>query len=195
MKRKSNRLHKSNKWSVSALVQPSSCRCTWYSCSEYTGTCTVFKGKGKEHKSTHYVCKVRMENVRWSSKVTVISNRLCSSQPSYLVEAGKRVVLAFLCHPSPVVEYSSVPACWISKGHPLPGSHFFTAQLSFDRPVALSGITWQERWSISVDCILSYFIIIISISITKALQKVTYAKTNTYVHQQSINSSWITYEV
>lgn len=92
----------------------------------------------------------------------------------YLVEAGKRVVLAFLCHPSPVVEYSSVPTSWISKGHPLPGSHFFTAQLSFDRPVALSGITWQQRWSISVDYILSYFVIIVIIILSSSHSKDKY---------------------
>lgn len=160
MKRRSNRLHKSNKWSVSALVQPSSCRCTWYSCSEYTGTCTVFRGKGKEHKSTHCVCKMRLKNACRSSKVTVISKHLCSGHP-YLVEAGKRVVLSFLCHSSPVVKYSSIPSCWIRKRHPLPGSHFFTAQFSFDRPVALSGITWQQRWRISVEYILSCIVTVI----------------------------------
>lgn len=69
----------------------------------------------------------------------------------YLVETGKRVVLALFCHTSPVVEYSTIPASWIGEGHPLPGTHLFTAQLGFDCPVALSSITGQQRGCISVD--------------------------------------------
>lgn len=119
----------------------------------------------KERTQKQSLCLWR-ENGKWMLELE--SHRffkwLVLKSP-YLVEAGKRVVLAFLCHPSPVVEYSSVPASWISKGHPLPGSHFFTAQFSFDRAVALSGVTRQQRWSISVDYILSYFVIIVTISI------------------------------
>lgn len=69
----------------------------------------------------------------------------------YLIEAGKRVVLAFLCHTSPVVEYGAIPASWICERHPLPGTHFFTAKFCFDCSVALSSVTRQQRWCISGD--------------------------------------------
>ena len=67
----------------------------------------------------------------------------------YLVEACKRIVFALLGCASPVMEYGSIFAGRIGEGHPLPGTHLFTAQLGLDGPVALSCIARQQRRRIS----------------------------------------------
>lgn len=69
----------------------------------------------------------------------------------YLVKAGKRVVFSFFCYAPPVVEYSAISAGWICKGHPLPGTNLFTAQLGFNCSIALSCITWQQWGRISTN--------------------------------------------
>lgn len=84
-------------------------------------------------------------DVFWLKRAETVLN-------SHLVETGKRIVFAFFCHSSPVVEYSPIPSSRITEGHPLPGTDLFTAQFGFDCPVALGGVTGKKWRRIPGDC-------------------------------------------
>lgn len=67
MKRRSKRLHWSNRKSVSCLVQLSSWRCCWYSRSEYTGMSTAFMYR-KITNFLHFVILIFL-NIKLCSSV------------------------------------------------------------------------------------------------------------------------------
>lgn len=122
MKRRSKRLHWSNRKSVSCLVQLSSWRCCWYSRSEYTGMSTAYMYRKISFLHFVILCSSVLylqyllqtiiakcvKNIQcYSCSEVEIKNKSLYSY-SYLIKACKRIIFSFICYSSPVIKNSTV---------------------------------------------------------------------------------------
>lgn len=89
--------------------------------------------------------------------VTYTGNNLSAKRsredtlPTYLVESSKWIILSFICHSAPVMEYCPIFACWICEWHPFPWPNTATANLGLHLLVALIGVCRDQGRSISTN--------------------------------------------